>query len=389
MEMINLPAILIENGAAVFLLLVILSSIKKPMRYGLLDEKVYYAMIILNILQCIIESLVFFMDGKILPGYHSLLVVLNAMLFINTILFAYSWTIYADSKLFDDTKRIKRIYPFVALPAAAIVIGSLINLATPVFFAVDHNNIYQRTNLYIIPYAVTYFYLAYGVVLVYANRKKVSKYLFLPALLFMVPILIGSLLQYFFYGYSLVWLGVSLGMASLFTNVQNEASYVDVLSGLYNRQYLNNLMLAHSKEGNLGHVLAGILLDLDDLKGINDKFGHIVGDDAIIEVGKLLHRAVRGRGILFRCGGDEFIILMHVNYQKEILDVIDDVKTEVKLFNETKNKPYTLSFSIGYDTYRRKEDSMESFFKRIDESMYDEKSKKIHDNIIPERRRIC
>jgi hypothetical protein len=82
-------------------------------------------------------------------------------------------------------RRIKRIYPFVAIPAIIIIIGSLINLGTPVFFVVDEYNIYQRTDLYIIPYAVTYFYLAYGVILIYSCRKKVNKYLFLPAMLFM------------------------------------------------------------------------------------------------------------------------------------------------------------------------------------------------------------
>lgn len=384
--MINLPAILIANGTAILLLLVVLSSLKRPLIHGLLEDKVYYLMVIINILQCLIETIVFFMDGRMIPGYNISLLVLNAILFINTILFAFLWTLYADFKLFEDIRRIKRIYPFVAIPAAGIVICCLVNLWTPVFFSIDQNNIYQRTDLYIIPYAVTYFYLAYGVILVYANRKKVNKYLFLPVLLFMVPILIGSMLQYFFYGYSLVWLGVSIGMISLFTNIQNEASYVDGLSRLYNRQYFNNLTLAHIKGGDAGRVLAGIMLDLDDLKGINDEFGHLMGDDAITEVGKLLHRAVRKRGILFRFGGDEFVILIYINYLKEIMEIIEAVQAEVKLFNETGNKPYKISFSIGYSTFRVKDDTMDKFLKRIDDSMYEEKSRKIRDNIMSDRR---
>ena len=150
-----------------------------------------------------------------------------------------------DYKLFADIERIKQKYPFVAIPAVLIIIGCLINFVTPVFFVVDKYNVYQRTVLYLIPYVCTYFYLAYGVVLIYSYRSKVYQYLSLPAILFMVPIIIGSMLQFFFYGYSLVWLGVSIGMISLFINVQNEASYVDVLSGLFNRQYLNNMLLMY------------------------------------------------------------------------------------------------------------------------------------------------
>jgi len=315
-----------------------------------------------------------------------LLIALNAILFIANIVFAFFWTIYVDYKLFTDINRIKRIYPFVAIPAVIIIIGCLINLVTPVFFVVDSNNIYQRTDLYIIPYAVTYLYLAYGVILIYSYRKKVHKYLFLPAIMFMIPILIGSLLQFFFYGYSLVWLGVSLGMIYLYINVQNEASYVDMLSGLFNRQYLGNLLLMYSKRKDTASLTAGIMLDIDSFKSINDRFGHSVGDDAISTVGKMLHKAVGEKGVICRYGGDEFIILMDVNSQEEIIDMIDVIKTQEIALNESGKKPYNINFSIGYGTYDSKRESIDDFLKKIDTSMYEEKRRKICEGTIPDRR---
>lgn len=387
--MINFPAIFIANGTGISLLFVILLSSKKSLRHILLDEKLFYSMVILNILQCFIESVVFLIDGKTGYGYRILSIVLNDILFINNIIFAISWVIYADYKLFADINRIKRIYPFVAIPAILSIIGCIINLVTPVFFVVDEYNIYKRTDLFLIPYAVTYFYLAYGVILIYWYRKKVHKYLFLPAILFMIPIMIGSLLQFFFYGYSLVWLGVSIGMISLFINVQNEASYVDVLSGLFNRQYLNNILLMHSKKVDTTGILAGIMLDIDNFKSINDRFGHTVGDDAISAVGKILHTAVCDKGIACRAGGDEFIILLHINSQKELMDMIDTIKTQATLFNESEEKPYKIYFSIGYSTYQRKNESIDDFLKKIDASMYEDKRRRICEEIIPDRRMSC
>ncbi len=384
--MINYPAIYIANGTGIMLLLVILLSIKRPLRHELLDEKIFYSMVTLNILQCFIESIVFLIDGKAGYGYRFLLIALNDILFINNIIFAFSWTMYADYKLFTDMKRIKRIYPFVSIPAMIIIIGCLINLVTPVFFTIDQYNVYQRTDLFVLPYAVTYFYLAYGAILIYSHRKKVQKYLFLPAIQFMLPIMIGSLLQFFFYGYSLVWLGVSIGMVSLFVNVQNEASYVDVLSGLFNRQYLNNVLLMHSKKGDTARTLAGIMLDIDNFKNINNRFGHTVGDDAISTIGKILHAAVDDKGIICRYGGDEFVILMYINSQKELMDMIDIVKTQTALFNESQEKPYEIDFSIGYSTYESKHDSVDNFLKKMDASMYDDKKRKICEGIISERR---
>ncbi|MGI6696383.1 MAG: GGDEF domain-containing protein [Christensenellales bacterium] len=387
--MINFPAICIANGTAILLLLIILSSIKRPLRHGLLDEKIFYAMVVLNIIQCFVETLVFWMDGKLVYGYHTLLIVLNVILFIVNIIFAYSWPIYADYKMFTDMKRIKRIYPFVAIPAVLTIIGCLVNLATPVFFMIDKNNIYQRTDLFLIPYAVTYFYLAYGVILIYSYRKKVHKYLFLPAVQFMIPIMIGSLLQFFFYGYSLVWLGVSVGMVTLFINLQNESSYIDGLSGLFNRQYLGNLLLMYREKRNTAGMPAGIMLDIDSLKSINDQFGHIVGDDAIATAGKILHKAVGDKGVLCRYGGDEFIILMYINSQKEIVDMIDTIKTQAALFNESGKKPYKIGFSIGYSTYQCKHESMDDFLNKIDVSMYIDKKRKISEKIISDRRHDC
>ncbi len=384
--MFNYPAICIANGTAVLLLSIILSSSKRPIRHGFLDEKLYFLMVILNILQCIIETVVFFMDGKMVYGFHTLLIVLNAILFVNNIIFAYSWTVYADYKLFADIKRIKRIYLFVAIPAVLIIIGCLINLATPVFFMVDEFNIYQRTDLYIIPYAVTYLYLAYGVILIYSYRKKVNKYLSLPAIQFMIPIMIGSLLQFFFYGFSLVWLGVSIGMMSLFINLQNESAYVDALSGLFNRQYLNNILLMSSKKGDAAGIPAGIMLDIDGLKSINDRFGHTVGDDAISEAGKILHTAVGDKGTVCRYGGDEFIILMYIKSQKEIMDMINIILTQAALFNKSEEKPYKINFSIGYSTYESQHESTDDFLKKIDASMYGDKKRRIREGIIPDRR---
>ena len=387
--MINLPAIYIANGTAVLLLFIILLSSKRPTHHGLLDEKIYYTMIILNILQCLTETAVMCIDGKTACGYRALSIALNDSLFVVTIVFAYSWVVFADYKLFTDMKRIRRIYPVVAIPAALVIIGCLINLATPVFFTVNQDNIYQRTNLYIIPYAVTYSYMAYGVILIYRYRKKVHKYLFLPAVLFMIPIIIGSLLQFFFYGYSLIWLGVSIGMISLFINVQKEAAYVDILSGLYNRQYFNNILLMHSKNGGAAGALAGIMLDIDSLKSINDRFGHAEGDEAISIAGRILRAAVGHQGVLCRLGGDEFIILMHINSQKEIGELVDIIKAQVTQFNESGKKPYEIHFSMGYSIYQNEHGSIDDFIKKIDASMYEDKKRRIGAGILPDRRHHC
>jgi diguanylate cyclase (GGDEF)-like protein len=383
--MINLPAIYIANGTAILLLIVVLFSSKRPMRHGLLDEKIFFAMVLLNVMQCLMEMLTFSLIGKAGPRMLSL--VLNTILFSNSVILAYFSAIYADFKLFADVKRVKRIYLLMAIPAILTIIGCLINFVTPVFFLIDHNNVYHRGKIYMVTYAVPYLYLAYGAILVYLNREKAHHRLFLPVSLFMIPVVIGTLLQLFFYGYSFMWLGVSIGLISLYVNLQNECCYLDELSGLFNRQYLNNLWLMYIEKKDCAGVAAGIMLDIDSFKNINDRFGHSVGDDAITAVGKILRTAVGDKGVPARYGGDEFIILMCVNSQKEITDMIDAIKTQTALFNESGKKPYQINFSIGYSTYDTKRDTSDIFFKKIDASMYEDKKRKISEGIISDRRR--
>ncbi len=74
---------------------------------------------------------------------------------------------------------------------------------------------------------------------------------------------------------------------------------------MYSRHQLNQYLLRHA--GRIGTKrLAGLLLDIDDFKSINDRFGHLTGDDAIANVGTLLRQSVLGIGQVFRYAGDEF-----------------------------------------------------------------------------------
>jgi diguanylate cyclase (GGDEF)-like protein len=203
----------------------------------------------------------------------------------------------------------------------------------------------------------------------------------------MIPILLGSLLQFFFYGYSLIWLGVAIGMGSLFINVQNEAAYVDPLSGLFNRHYLDSLLIMCIRKEDTAGMLAGIMLDIDGFKKVNDQFGHTVGDDAISEVGRILYTAVGNKGVSCRYGGDEFIVLTHVNSEKEIMDMIAAIKAQTNAFNESENKPYNIHFSIGYSTFDSDHETTDDFLRKLDTSMYEDKRRNIAERVIPDRRK--
>jgi len=83
----------------------------------------------------------------------------------------------------------------------------------------------------------------------------------------------------------------------------------DALTGLFNRRRLG-LELERAVEEHSDHGLAVLLLDLDNFKFINDRFGHPVGDRLVVEAADVLARRLRGRDTLARQGGDEFVVVL-------------------------------------------------------------------------------
>ncbi|NLZ45436.1 MAG: GGDEF domain-containing protein [Clostridiales bacterium] len=193
----------------------------------------------------------------------------------------------------------------------------------------------------------------------------------------MVPILIGSIVQFLYYGLSLIWPSIAIGLTSLFINVQKENSSVDSLSGLYSRQYLDFYINEKTKRLPNDLMLAGIMLDIDSFKSINDSFGHQVGDDAIRSFGHLLTSSVGNDTFVSRYAGDEFIIITELSNKDDIHKIIDRIHEGTRAFNNDNKKQYTISFSTGYSFLENKEDSVEDFLKRMDRAMYKNKKEKL------------
>jgi diguanylate cyclase (GGDEF)-like protein len=90
-----------------------------------------------------------------------------------------------------------------------------------------------------------------------------------------------------------------------------ETSNLDGLTKLYNRRYLESALTREfSLAQRHGHPLSVILADIDHFKRINDTYGHLVGDDVLREVSRLLKHAVRDSDVMGRYGGEEFLILL-------------------------------------------------------------------------------
>ncbi|MFC6237306.1 sensor domain-containing diguanylate cyclase [Longivirga aurantiaca] len=104
------------------------------------------------------------------------------------------------------------------------------------------------------------------------------------------------------------------------------SAYVDALTGLPNRAAMWNAIQQAFRTRQNGSVL---MVDLDDFKGINDRFGHAAGDQVLTTVAGRLRRAVHEIGTVARFGGDEFVILLPAGGEDDARRVMNLVVHEV------------------------------------------------------------
>ena len=152
----------------------------------------------------------------------------------------------------------------------------------------------------------------------------------------------------------------------------------DDLTGLYNRRgffAMTDQQMKFAKRMNRRMLVFSA--DLDNLKVINDTFGHKEGDSALIETANIVKETFRESDIVARIGGDEFVILQledHVN-NSEIL--IQRLQNNFGRHNAKSDKPYELSISTGISHYDPVSlCSIDELLVQADKEMYEQKKLK-------------
>jgi diguanylate cyclase (GGDEF)-like protein len=152
-------------------------------------------------------------------------------------------------------------------------------------------------------------------------------------------------------------------------------SWTDELTGLYNRRGFIALAAQHLKVADrMRDGLFLLFLDLDDLKGINDRFGHAVGDRALQETAKTLRDTFRRSDIIARLGGDEFVVFGIETKGVEVELLTSRLKANLASCEAGPDRPYQLTMSMGLARLEPEgTDSIESLLDRADRLMYGQK----------------
>jgi diguanylate cyclase (GGDEF)-like protein len=365
------------NILAIIILLIIFFNLREQSEKYKYDQKLFVVLICSNVIILVLDSILWMLNGQPGQGARILNILLTSVYFIANPLPCLLWSVYVNYQIFHSAEQARAKMLFLLIPVGLNTLLSLVSCFSGIYFYFDDFNVYHRGKLFLLMAAICYLYLFSSVIYVIMRRKQVQKRYYIPLISFAILPIIGGILQTTFYGISLVWICMAVSILIIFINVQNNRLSTDYLTGLCNRRQLDNY-LNDLVESNSHGLLAGIMIDLDSFKKINDSYGHTVGDQALENAAKILKKSFRKNDMIARYGGDEFIVVFETDQKTDLAKAVHRIKENVRLFNSRENSPYQIEFSIGYDIFNFKSNrTIQQFLNHIDELMYlDKKSKK-------------
>lgn len=291
-------------------------------------------------------------------------------LFLGNVMIGYLWAKFIMVHMnipFSDIRR--NIYRTIGLISIVLLV---INIFYPLVFSVSDGR-YQRGFAYIIFLIFAAFYILDSLYLYVKRVKKNGSLKLFPVHIFLIPVILGVVIQAFFVEIAITWTSIAISVAGIMTALKNEIIFTDCLTGLYNREYLEFL---HKRACNKKDFwVSGIMIDLNGFKQINDNYGHAEGDLALCIVADLLLKSFSEYGVVTRYAGDEFVIMLNTTDDQLIQKIIKSAKKNFVTENEKNDKPYQLSASMGYAITNLSNETIDDFMNRIDEQMYQDKMK--------------
>ena len=266
----------------------------------------------------------------------------------------FCWCGYADAecrgKLFITKKRLL----LTALPLLGMVGPIVSNLWTHSMFTLDEAG-YVRHGMFQVEMGATVLFTSFFSIklLLHARNesdpiKRGHQHLVAS---FPVSLLIAWALSVAGESIPVICVAITIELLCLFMGTSTQQISLDKLTQVNNRQ--NLLGFLDYKLANHDEKLFLLMMDLDYFKTINDTYGHLEGDDALVRAARALKLACgsfKRRPYIARYGGDEFIVVIESTKQ-EADQLLENIHSNLKKLNDEAHKPYNLAFSIGVAEY--------------------------------------
>lgn len=298
----------------------------------------------------------------------------------------YAWFMFVMVKM-GHAHSMRKTARLSSFPILALCIAIAGNFLTDYFFVVDAQNHYHRGPGIPITWVVEWSYMLVAVAIniraVVQEKRSYRRKELAGYLVFVIPLAAAAVIQMLFYGVTSTQIGYMLALLMVFSNKQQYQAQRDELTGMNNRNAFLRFQDAITGRSTPTKVTI-FMMDMDHFKQINDAYGHVKGDQALVSVSDALKAAAgaltQTRVILYRYGGDEFLIAGSNMTEEQcflFLNLLYEQVEQANARNAQAGEHYTLGVSVGYAT--RSCQGMDDFtqlLKEADENMYQVKKAK-------------
>ena len=325
------------------------------------------------------DTLCTMMNWKLIAFNLPIFYLSKSAYFLSTALMCYFWFIYFeylhDSAFIKDRRNIW----FSSIMVVIMLILVVVNYFNGALFYLDEANNYYRgplfMALYILPYSYVLVSSLRAVVALFTGHSKANrKTLFLLAM-FPIPPAFAGISQLYFPSLPVACSALSLEVLIMYLDWMDQIISIDPLTRLNNRkQFIYYFDHLHPDENRNSHHYL-LMIDADHFKAINDTYGHVEGDIALVRIADALRSSFHGlehRASIARYGGDEFIALVEVNDEEQIANIISSIRSNLHELNVKAKAPYDLSVSIGVSELLPGV-SLKQLVEEADEHLYQEK----------------
>lgn len=187
--------------------------------------------------------------------------------------------------------------------------------------------------------------------------------------------LIASVLQIWLSGMPILAPAVAAAYYIVFTSGQKDMIYNDSLTGLNNRRRAMMYMEEYMSDVSPDNPFTVFIVDGNKFKMINDTYGHIEGDSAIVCIAQAVEQVSHKHRIFCaRFGGDEFLMFKAGKCPFDRESIGSEINEKLKQMCAEQEKPYTLSVSVGFYTALNSYETSDTVIKLADEKLYEAKA---------------
>ena len=314
-----------------------------------------------NFAMTILSEIVFFLSDTaavmitsgLLPFSAPGLIAAKEIYFFSTTLMCFWWFVYFEHLQGSPFVKNRRSIRLSSVPVWIMGVLLVVNLFTGILFYVSEDGVYHRGPLFAVQYALSYTYVFItsfrAFIGLFDESKRSRRKQLITLTLFPIAPAIAGIVQFLYPQIPLACAALSLATLLMYLNWLDDIISADPLTRLNNRKQFS-FHYDQWRKGADPTPAYLLLIDADKFKSINDTWGHIQGDAALVRIADALRTACRDvpkHPNIARYGGEEVVIFVRAEDPEQITRICDRIHEALRRQDEETSSPYSLSVSVG------------------------------------------